>query len=111
MYFYAENVGGSVALNVVVQVSPGIPWPLGSHPAGDAQECMGARKCSYMAPRDKIMLLGADRSEFDAIAFGRKMPVQSVSFSYFDADGCTYKEHYDIDLKDIAYISETKVDK
>ena len=110
VHFFAENIGGSVAVSVVVQVSPGIPWPLGSHPAGDVQERMGTRKCSYLAPGDKITLLGADRGGFGAIAFDRKSPIQSVSFSYSDAGGHGYKEHYDIDLKDIAYISETKVD-
>ena len=35
VHFYAENIGGSVALSVVIQVSPGIPWPLGSHPDGE----------------------------------------------------------------------------
>ena len=102
---------GSVALSVVIQVSPGIPWPLGSHPAGDVQECMGTRKCSYLAPRDKVTLLAAGRGEFDAIVFDQKTPIQSVSFSYSDADGYSYEEHYDIDLKDIAYVSEIKVDR
>jgi hypothetical protein len=37
--------------------------------------------------------------------------LQSVSFSYSDADGYSYEEHYDIDLKDIAYVSEIKVDR
>lgn len=111
VHFYAENIGGSVALSVVIQVSPGIPWPLGSHPAGDVQECMGTRKCSYLAPRDKVTLLAAGRGEFDAIVVDQKTPIQSVSFSYSDADGYSYEEHYDIDLKDIAYVSEIKVDR
>ena len=56
-------------------------------------------------------MLAAGRGEFDAIVFDQKTPIQSVSFSYSDADGYSYEEHYDIDLKDIAYVSEIKVDR
>ena len=44
-------------------------------------------------------------------AKNRALSIQSVSFSYSDADGYSYEEHYDIDLKDIAYVSEIKVDR
>lgn len=108
-YLRVNNIGGSVACGISVTFTPGIPWPDGSHPAGDPQRKLEVRKRSYMAANDGLTVLEASQDAFDKVAFEEKHAHQTVTLEYCDSRRCRYKESYDIDLREISFVPAIRV--
>lgn len=103
-----ENIGKTPALNIRVTLAPGIPWPLGSHPAGDPQQALIQRKISHLAANKATDLLFADRTEFDKVISQENSATQTIRISYKDARNHCFGETYVINLCDVAYLQSTK---
>lgn len=104
-----ENFGKTPAFDIRVTLNPGVPWPLGSHPAGDPQHALMQRKISHLAASKLTDLLFADRNEFDKIAFQTSIAPQTIHISYKDRRKHRFEETYVIDLRDVAYLQSTKI--
>jgi len=102
-----ENIGKTPATEITITFSPGIPWPLGSHPAGDPQQKLTERRVSHLATNKSVDLLFAGRAEFDQVAFEQCMCAQTIHLSYRGLSNRHFEEELTLDLRDIAFLSTT----
>jgi hypothetical protein len=99
-----ENIGISPAFDIKLMVTPGIPWPVASHPAGEPRDELSKRIISYLYPKNTVDLLSSGREEFDAVAFSAPYSKQRFLLTYRGVNGEHFSEELELNLKDIQYI-------
>ena len=104
------NEGTMPAQDVIVNIHPGIPWPMASHPAGDPQQELRERKVTYLSPKAEVTLIFTGRGEYEEMLSATHCGSQSVSIEYSRPEHRkreTVKFH--LDPTDIAYLAANAV--
>lgn len=99
------NEGTMPAQDVIVNIHPGIPWPMASHSAGDPQQELRERKVTYLSPKAEVTLLFTGRGEYEEMLSSTHCGSQSVSIEYSRL-GRKKREtvKFHLDPMDIAYL-------
>ena len=106
-----RNDGSMPASNVSISFSPGVPWPLGSRPAGENQNELRKKTVSYLGIGDCVTLLFAERISFNKSIVNAGHSIQTVTIQYSRPGeyGC-YRYEFKLDLSDSNYIAEDRID-
>ena len=99
------NEGTMPAQDVIVNIHPGIPWPVASRPAGDSQQELRERKVTYLSPKAEVTLLFTGRGEYEDMLSSAHCGSQNVSIEYSRL-GRRKREtvRFHLDPMDIAYL-------